>query len=546
MADERTSHVARNSSVMFMGSLGSRALGFVRTALFALCVSASLAGDAFQVANTLPTQIYVLISSGLLTAVLIPQITKAMKRADGGKDFVDRLITLSLLILGGATVLFTLLVPALITLLSSGTEITRPQNQAALQLAILFGYWCMPQLLFYGIYAVLGQVLNARGKFGAYAWAPAWANVVQIIGLIAFYVMWGYQPNPGTWSPAMVAVLGGSTTLGIAIQGLCLVPALRKDGFSYTPRFGWRGYGFGAVSRMAAWTFAAVGISQVGGFVSTWAMLGARSGAPDVAGPTAQQYAYTLFILPHSLITVSIVTALFPALSRAWQDADVAGLRKLLRQGLAMPAVTVIPASIALCTIGVPVVRTLFMALSIREARDVAVVLAAYSVGTLAFGITALKQRYCFAREDGALNFWLVALLTVIQMGFSVLAVYVVPPRFGVATVGLGHSVGSVVSAIVFLLIATRQLGGLGMSSVVRLWLRLTLASVLAGGIGWATVWAMDQISVARLFQPLTLMASGLAFCLVFWVAARVLRITEVDDLFNGLVRRARGLIRRR
>lgn len=543
--EQRTHQVGRNSTIMAMGSAGSRVLGFVRTALFALIVRSSIAADAFNVANTLPTQIYILISSGLLSAILIPQITKAMRRKDHGQDFVDRLLTLAMLILVAATVVFTALVPVLVRLLSSGSQLDASHNQAALQLAVLFGYWCMPQLLFYGLYTVLGQVLNARGRFGAYAWAPAWANVIQIIGLLVFWWLWGYQPDPAQWSTAMVVVLGGSTTLGIAVQGISLVPALRREGFRFHPRFGWRGYGFGEISRMAAWTFAAVGLSQAGGFVNTWAMMAIRNGAPDVAGPQAQAYAYALFILPHSMVTVSVVTALFPALSNAWQKADLPDLRRLMRQGLTMPATLVIPSSIALIALGVPIVRTLFMALSIREARDVALILAAYSLGILPFGITALKQRYCFAREDGWLNLWLVIVLTGVQMSAAVLTVFWVPARYGVAMIGFGHTLGSAVSAAIFLVVARSQLGGLGLRGVALSWARVTAISLVAGVAGWAVVQGMDAVSTTRPFQLITLSVSGAVFVLVFWILARLARITEVTAMVDGVVqklgRRLRG-----
>ena len=39
-------------------------------------------------------------------------------------------------------------------------------------LATAFAYWCLPQVFFYALYALTGEVLNARGVFGPYAWAP--------------------------------------------------------------------------------------------------------------------------------------------------------------------------------------------------------------------------------------------------------------------------------------------------------------------------------------------------------------------------------------
>ncbi|MCL2783760.1 MAG: murein biosynthesis integral membrane protein MurJ, partial [Propionibacteriaceae bacterium] len=160
-AEERFSHVTRNSSVMAMGTLGSRVLGFVRTAIFMMIAQTTVAADAFTTANNLPSSIYAVIATGVVSGILVPQITKAMKRQDGGEDFVNRLLTLSLLVVAGSAIVCTVGTPLITDLVvSSKANLNVP---GFLHLTILLGYWCMPQVFFYGLYTVLGQVLNARG-----------------------------------------------------------------------------------------------------------------------------------------------------------------------------------------------------------------------------------------------------------------------------------------------------------------------------------------------------------------------------------------------
>lgn len=245
---------------MALGTLGSRVLGFIRTAMLTAVIGGALAADSFTVANSLPTQVYVLINGGLLSALIVPQITKAMARQDGSQDFTDRLLTLAFLVLAGVTAICLPAAPWIIDLLSAN------KSPDFLSLTTALAYICMPQVFFYGLYSVLGQVLNAYGRFSAYAWAPAWANVIQIAGLAYFIREWGQQPTLTTWTPTMVWVLAGTTTLGIVVQGLCLIVPLMRSGFRYRPRFGWRGYGFGDLSRMAGWTIAALTVSQLGGW----------------------------------------------------------------------------------------------------------------------------------------------------------------------------------------------------------------------------------------------------------------------------------------
>ena len=519
---------------MAAGTLVSRVLGLVRTSLLASVVGLSLAADAFAVANTLPNYVYILLSAGVLNAILIPQITKAMKRPDGGQDFVDRLLTVALALIAGVTLLATLATPWLVSL-------TSDLAGSAHNLAVFFAYICLPQIMFYGLYAVLGQVLNSRGEFASYMWSPVLANLVQITGLITFLTMWSKQTNPATWTPAMVWVLAGSSTAGIMLQGLILLVPLRRTGFRWTPRWGLRGQGFGAVSRIVVWSFTALVIAQFGGLFAQWVMthVRARPGNQAIASIAAQSNAFLVFMLPHSFITTSILTALYPRMSRIWHDRDVPGMRAIVRQALAMPAVGIIPASLAMMVLARPVIDVLFPGFSTREVRDASEILAVMAIGTMAFGITTLQQRYCFAREDGRTNLWLQALLTAVQVGFAVGALYV-PGRWTVVTIAAGQTVANIVAGTAFVLVARRQLDGLGLASVMRLYSRLVLASVIAAVAAWAVVWWSARFGDAWLTQVAVLASGGTVFVAVFLVGARLLHIREVRELLTPFLGRLR------
>ena len=167
---------------MASGSLVSRVLGVLRATLIGWVFGlVTASGDAWQVANTLPTTVYMLLAAGVINAVFVPQLTRAAERPDSGVEFVDRLITLSLLILLGATAIAVPLAPALVWLFAPHGEHEWPG--ATFDLSVSFAYIVLPAVFFYGLYAVLGQVLNARNRFGAYGWAPALANVVWLFDL---------------------------------------------------------------------------------------------------------------------------------------------------------------------------------------------------------------------------------------------------------------------------------------------------------------------------------------------------------------------------
>ena len=526
--------LARSSAIMAAGSMVSRVLGLVRTSLLTAVVGVSLANDAFAVANSLPNYVFMLLSAGLLNAVLIPQITKAMRRDDEGRGFIDRLVTVSLALVVGVALLATVVAPWLVR----GTS---DLSGSSYHLAVLFAYICLPQIAFYGLYAVLGQVLNARNQFAAFMWSPVLANLVQIAGLVYFLARWHAQPDPGTWTQTMVWVLAGSTTIGIILQGLFLVVPLWRGGFRWRPRWDLRGSGLHAASRMAAWSFVALLVSIAGGLVIQKVLTAVRErpGNEHVVSVAGQQLAFLIFMIPHAFITTSILTALFPRMSRAVHDGDEDALRTLVRRGMAMPAVAVIPASIALAVLAVPVIRLLF---SMRPADSLVVgqALAIMAIGTLAFGLTTLQQRYCFAREQGWLNLWMQLLVTGGQVAIGLVAL-VAAPQHAVLWAAAGQTAGNAMAALAFLIVSRRQLGDFGLGRVIRLWARLTVASVLAGSLAGFVAWGLGHLGTGRPIQLVLLLIAGTIFLVVFWIMSQLLRITEVDEFLAPILRRLPG-----
>ena len=523
--------IRRASVVMAAGTMVSRVLGFVRTFLLtAVAGGTSLALDAFQAANTLPNVIFILLSAGVLNAILIPQITKAMKQPDGGQDFVDRLLTASFGVVLIVAVLATVTSPWLLDLYFSASGATR-------QLTVLFGFIVMPQIFFYGLYAILGQVLNARSQFAAFMWSPVLANLIQIAGLVWFLVQWGSHPDPATWTGEMVWVLAGFTTLGIAVQGLFLIIPLRRGGFRWRPRFGLRGHGLGAAARITMWTFSALLVSQLVGILTKRLLSWVRLRHPEVSGSVAAyDNAFLVFMLPHSFITTSILTALFPQMSQAFADGDEPRMRRLVRKGLSAPALLIIPCSLAMVVLARPGVQTIFR-LQPSQVDVLAWAVAIMGLGLLPFGVSTLQQRYCFAREDGRLNFRMQLVLSGAQL-MCLLAIFIAPANTALLIVAAAQTIANTIVSIVWVRVASRQMNGLGMISVIDQWLRLLGASVLAAVPTWFIVKLFGMLGSRWLLNAAATIVGGVAFVGIFVLASKLLRIPEVTDAVAGLGRK--------
>jgi putative peptidoglycan lipid II flippase len=539
MSEVSERSLARSSAIMAGGTVVSRLLGFLRTALLIGFIGTALSGDAFDVANTLPNQFYLLLAGGVLNAVLVPQITKAATHDDGGHVFVNRLLTLSFALVAVATVVVTALAPLLVRLFSQGWD------SPTIALSTAFAFICIPQILFYGLYTLLGQVLNARGQFAAYMWAPALANVVAIGGLLWFAHSYARRPSVTDWTWPMVWIVAGTATVGVAAQALVLIVPLRRSGFHYRPQWGFRGVGLGSASRVAMWTFAALAVSQLG-FVLTSKVLTRANDLMTAhhvvggAGKAAYSGAFLLFMLPHSLITLSLVTALFTRMSAAAHAGRTREIVDDLARGLRMPAVLLVPGTVATVLLGTQAVHVAFFRNTAPETQAIAHVMIAMMIGVVPFGWLYLIQRVYYAYEDARTPFILQIVVTAVATAVNLVALTVDPVRAGVV-VGIGQTVSNLAAAIVGFALLRRRLGLLRLRSTVRLYVRLALASAAGALVCWPLVgWLGSRLPAGRGASLVELLLGGTVYLVVAFGVAHLMRVEEVGQLVDPVLRRMR------
>ncbi len=474
--------VARGGAAMASGSLASRILGLVRNSLIVALFADSIPGNAWQVANTLPTTVYTLMAGGMVNAVLVPQITRAARQPDGGRDFIDRLLTVSFLGLLGITALSLPLAPVFVRLFSS------PEwSPETFELSVQFTRVVLPAVFFYGLYAILGQVLSARNRFGVYGWAPALANIVWIVGLSAYFIMYrGLGQSVGDWTRPMILLLAGSLTVGVSLQALVLLIPLYRDGWRYRPRFGFRGVGLGTAGRVAGWTLAGIAVTQGALALASQTLSSSQRGE---VGRLGYDSAFFLFATPHGLITVSLVTALFTVMS--------------------------------------------------RSAARIAWVFTILVVALLPYGILFLVQRTFYAFEDAKTPFYLSLIAAVVFSAGSVASLLLASPHraYGVA---LAAGLSDVVAAWVGVRWMRGRLGGIRLREVGDVATRTLFASLVAGLWTLAVVWAFQTVLPGRVGALLTLLVGGAVFVGVFLAGARWLRIGEVDEVIAPIARRLR------
>ncbi|MCT1395803.1 murein biosynthesis integral membrane protein MurJ [Microbacterium sp. p3-SID338] len=532
------SSLGRASAIIGAGTMVSRVTGLLRSIVLVAVIGSFNSGpaDAFAAANTLPNSVFSLISVGILTAVIVPQIVKATADADGGNTFISKLFTLGTVVLVAVTAIATIAAPWLVQIVAGGLSST---TQA---LATALAYWCLPQILFYGLYALLGEALNARRIFGPFTWAPVVNNIVSIIGFLI--LGWAFSPvsrNSADWTPEMIATLGGTATLGIAVQALILLLFWRRTGLSLRPDFHWRGVGLGNVGKLAGWTFLMALASLSAGVLQGNIVSNASESGASLA-VTAN--AWLIFMLPYSVIVLSIGTPYFTQISEhaaAGRDDEVRGdISRSIRTLLFF----IVAAVAAVAAAAIPASRVFTESPS--DAEGAAIVLLCYLISLIPLTILFIVQRTFYAYDDTRTPFWFTifqcTLIVVTALAAAaLLSAEVIALTQLAAAVALGQSIASTLQTIVATWLLHRKIGGLGVLSWMRALALFAIAAIPAGLAGWGTFlllggttgWATSGVIPGTLATAVI----GLVVVLVYVAILAVFRAPELKAA-GGLVRR--------
>jgi len=527
------------------GTIVSRILGFVAAIILARTLGTVGSGaDAFALANQLPNNIYALVAGGILTAILVPQIVKATSHSDGGQAFVNKIVTLGFLIFIVIAIIATLLAPLLVMLYAQqGGDGARGFTPDDIALATALAYWCLPQVLFYALYSLLSEVLNARKVYGPFTWAPVVNNIILITGLLVFAgVFWQVDTSDAlAWTPGMVTLLGVSATAGVAGQALVLFLFWKRAGLQYRPDFRWRGVGLGQTGRQASWLFGMILITQLAGIVQS--NVASLATADGEAGLAILRFSWLIFMLPHSVITVSLATAYFTNMSHRAKEGELGAVADTLVDAIRRIGMFMVLAAAGLIVVAGPFAR--IFTPDEYSSFQMSVVIVAFSLGLLPFTLVFLLQRVFFALDDTKTPFFLQVVHAAV---FVTLVVQV--PRLGTESIAAGVAVSTSAAAtvqlVIGLILARRRLRGIRLRRIIAPFITYLFAAALASALGVTVLVVLfgEQsllVELGALGAGIGIVVITAAMTVVYSVALWLARNSEFVDVVRGL----RAIVRR-
>ena len=526
---------------MAVGTLVSRGTGFLRTLVLVAAVGVAGLSNAYNNANTLPNTVYYLMLGGIFTSVVVPLLVRAAKRdPDRGEAYAQRMFTLGALALLAVTVVATLLAGPLVDLYARTINGPAGSHLAAEHdLMVVWAYYFIPQIFFYGMSSLIGAILNTRGRFAAPMWTPVINNLI-VIAVGGLYVAMRLGKEPWTISAGGVRLLGIGTTLGVVAQTVALIPSLRGAGFRWHPTLGFRPGEVTEMGRMAGWMSVYV-VSQWAGYLVVQRVANAASAG--VNGYSAYSIAWQLFQLPYAIIGISVITALLPRMSEHANARRYSLVRDDFSIGVRLASVLVVPAAIYLGLLGGPLAEFLIGWLPSTgpyHARYIGEVFGLFSLGLVPYMLTQLQLRVFYSFQDSRT----AAFVGLLTMGISIAAAYIalamLPPLNVVAGLAVAYGIANLTGAIVGWALLLRRVGSLDGWAIARSLTRMHLATVPGLAFAVAVMIGAGHVlhNPSAAYGFVVTVVGGGGAVLLYALCARALRVAEFGFLVRTVTAR--------
>jgi len=529
--------LARSTALMAAGTLLSRITGLLRVIVLVsfLGVTEAKLADVYNVANTTPNIIYELVLGGILSSIFVPVFVE-VRRTRGMRtaNYVAcAVMTVAIVGLGLLALVTMLTAPLIIRVyIHSGNPVQRAEAQRlGGQMLVMF----MPQIVFYGVGAVMTGLLNANRRFGVPMFAPILNNLTVIAVAVVFHFMVGdHVPPLGQVTTGETLLLGLGTTAGVVAMTMVQWPFLRRAGFRFHLEWHLRDPAIKKMATLSAYTVGYVAVNQLGYAVIPILAYGVQGGY------SAYTYAFTFFQLPHGVFAVSVMTALLPPMSEQAVARDWDAFRASLARGLRLTAVVLLPASVGYLALAGPIVR-LLLAHGVIGSGSVLLltrVLTMFVIGLLPFSTFQLCLRAFYALQNTRTTFLVNIVAVAVNVVLDLALYFALPTPWKVPGLALGSSIAYGVGAVLLLRRLSAKIGGIGARRILGAVSRMLVASLVMGITAFLVAAGATHLVGRGSFGSLATVVAGVGSGLgTYLTVARLLGVEEIGQVL-ALVRR--------
>lgn len=486
----------KSSNIVSILVIIGRITGFFRTSVQAWAIGALGLASAYTVANNLPNLLYELVMGGMLITSFLPvyMSVKSKRGKQAAADYASNLTSIVVLVMLVVLVLSLVFAAPIVWTQSAGAT-----EGFDSELAIYFFRWFAIEVVLYALSSLISGVLNAERDYFASNVAPILNNVITIAG----FLIYGFLVNDlGLSMGRAIVVLAIANPLGVAVQVLAQVPALMRHGVTLRPHINLHDPALGETLKIGLPTLVLMLISTPTAAVTSSCALSVTP-----AGASIAYYARVWYVLPFSIFAIPISVTMFTELSGSYMAGKLDTFKGYLASGIRKIVFTLVPMTLYLIVFA-PYLVAVFTAGSFsgEAAQQTATYLQCLALALPFYGLSSYLQKACSSMIK--MNFYMVATIvaTVLQIAMCV----GLTPMWGLYVVPISSTFfyGSVV--IVTLLYIRRELGSIGMKSIVATAVRAFMLGLLGSLVG-----ILILVVLRRVVGPCQGVLLGALYCVV-------------------------------
>jgi putative peptidoglycan lipid II flippase len=525
----RAGRLAR-STAMFSAATGlSRIAGLVREIVAASYFGVTAQMSAFTIAFQVPNLVRSLFADAAIQAAFVPVFTQQLEQGNRREAFrlASSLIFLVTAILGALTALFILLAPVVM-------PIFIPEQYADVaDLTVALSRILFPIIVLLGTTGMVVGILNSFDRFGAYAIAPFFWNVVIIAVLVGLAP--AFPEEDEIYAYAIGVLAGTVVQLGIIFWDLKNTPFGLRRAFNALATFSRQDWHDSNVRRVLV-LMLPVTISL--GLININLLINSSIGfLVSEEAPAAIDKAFRIYMLPQGIFSVAIATVLFPTLARLAARSDFDRLRSTMATGTRQILLLLVPAAASILVLAEPMTRLVYErgAFDAQSTELVSEALFWFAFSLPFSGVFLLQTRTFFSLQRP----WVPTMVGSANLIITAVVALILYEPYGIGGIVAATSLATIMSVLVGGAVLHRALGRLELVQLIWSGTRILASAGLLAAVSYFTWDVLDEAlgrSVGG--QIISLGVALSAGAVSYGVALTLLRVPEMRQVLQLFRRR--------
>lgn len=509
--------VLKAGLALFIISVASKLLGFIREMLVANYYGTSYVADAYYIALT-PSTLAITFSMAI-SSVFLPLFIKYSSDRNQSFLFANNVLALFLTAVVAIYIFVTLFTELFIDTLAPGLP-AQAESLSILLVKILF-----PLVFIVIAVQIYTLMLNTFNDYVASAASVLPNNIIIIVYL------WIFGDKYGITGVAII------TLAASVIQLLILYLLLRKNNYKIINNTEIWGVNSKEFILLLLPIIVSSGFNQINSVVDRILASSISEGAI-----ASLSYAFRLRGIATGIFITPIITLTFPKLARHSQKKDYTQVSELTHKSLFSVFVLLLPLTLIFMFFSKEIIQILLERGSFdsRATEMTSGIFWAYSLGILAIGFREVTLRAFYSYGDTKTPTYIMIIGSIANVILS----YALIKVFGLTGLGLSSSISFIITALITIVALKKNLSTIWSRPFIKQMLRLTFVTGVVGG----TVYYLKYLNLIHFLSMdnkyLKILGLGLYSIfayLLFILLLVLLKEEEILTLIKKLSKKIKG-----